>query len=321
MRHFIILACLLIAGCNQHQSALAPFGVEAAHTRSLMIVMVVAAVVLAGLTAFLYVRAVRAPEDSLDHAGGMRLVLWMGAIVPTILLAALLIYALPAMKPMDSTPADLRIRVEGEQFWWRVMYERNGGAAPIVDANEIRIPVGRTVVFTLTSTDVVHSFWVPGLAGKMDMIPGRDNRLVVKAERPGYYRGVCAEFCGFSHALMAFEIIAMEPAQFDLWLASRNVPVRSAASDAEGARLFTRNGCGACHAIRGTPHSGRIGPDLSRFGERRTLGAGTLEPNLANTSAFIRDPQASKPGTRMPAYAGLSPADADAIATYLKGLK
>jgi cytochrome c oxidase subunit 2 len=309
-------ACvLLLAGCNTRQSTLATFGVEARSTAQLTLLLWVGAAVIAAGMVVVFVMAVRAPEGRLDHAGGMRLVLWLGAIVPTVVLAALLIWTLPAMRPLPTTGTDLRIRVEGEQFWWRVRYTDPSGGS-LVSANEVRVPVGRTVVFELGATDVIHSFWVPGLAGKMDMIPGRTNRLVVKAEKAGVFRGVCAEFCGLSHALMAFDVIAMEPEAFDAWFAAARTPPRR--SQGPGAALFARNGCGACHALGGTAYAARIGPDLTWLGERRTLGAGTLEPTIANTAAFIRNPQAFKPGARMPAYTALSEADARAIARWLQ---
>ncbi|MCJ1962463.1 cytochrome c oxidase subunit II [Novosphingobium mangrovi (ex Hu et al. 2023)] len=319
MRYAILPACLLATACNTHQSALAPFGVEAGETRTLTLVMALAALGLAAITFALYFRAVRAPEGSLSHTGGMKLVLWMGAIVPTVLLAGLLLYALPAMRPMDSAPGDLEIRVEGEQFWWRVIYDPQDPQGRLVDANEIRIPTGRTVVFTLAAHDVVHSFWIPGLAGKMDMIPGRENRLVVKATKPGRYRGVCAELCGLAHALMAFEVVAVEPVAFDSWLAEHQAGIAAPPKDSRGARLFADQGCGACHAIQGTEHTGQIGPDLTRYAHRKSLGAGTQEPTLANTADFIRAPEDLKPGARMPTYTDLSREEALAIARYLKG--
>ncbi|MFK4874946.1 cytochrome c oxidase subunit II [Novosphingobium sp. ZW T3_23] len=316
MRKSIAVWTLALAGCNAHQSALAPFGLEARSTLGLTIVLAIGGLAIALGVAAIYVVAARAPEGKLSHAGGMRLVLWLGAIFPTVVLTGLLIWALPAMRPLPAAETDLRIRVEGEQFWWRVHYE--DGARPLLSANEVRLPVGRTVVFELTARDVVHSFWIPGLAGKMDMIPGRINRLVVKAEKPGRYRGVCAEFCGLSHALMAFDVIAMEPADFDRWLAaSRSPPAR--ARD-RGAMLFAREGCASCHTVRGvTPASASdIGPDLTRYGERLTLGAGILAPTVANTAAFIRDPHQFKPGARMPAYGHLSREEALALARWLK---
>lgn len=314
-----IVPVLALSGCNAEQSALHVFGAESREIRQMTILLVIGAVVIAAVVAALYVRAVRAPEGQLSHNAGMRMVLWVGAVGPAAILATLLIFALPAMRPRPTDASDLLIRVDGEQFWWRVAYRPPGGGEPLLSANEVRVPVGRTVAFDLTARDVIHSFWIPGLAGKMDMIPGRINRLVVKAEKPGRYRGVCAEFCGLSHALMAFDVIAMEPAAFDAWLSASRVPMPTA--DSRGAALFAAEGCGGCHAIRGTPHDAAIGPDLSRFGERGTLGAGILPPTLDHVAAFIRAPQKAKPGVRMPAYPHMSDTDARAIALYLKGLK
>jgi cytochrome c oxidase subunit 2 len=309
----------LLAGCNRHQSTLAPFGADAADIRHLFIIMLVGAVVIAAGVAFLMRHAVRAPEGELTHDKGMRLVLWLGGIIPTVVLLGLLVYSLPYMKPRPVGPADLVVAVDGEQFWWRVLY-RPAGAAPVESANEVRIPVGRTVAFHLTATDVVHSFWIPGLGGKMDMIPGRTNTLVVRADRAGRYRGQCAEFCGLSHALMAFDVIAMPPAAFDAWLAARRRPA-VAGETVRGAALFAASGCNACHTIRGTGANGRIGPDLTHFGARHTLAAGILPMTTANVAGFIRHPEATKPGVRMPAFPQLSEPEAVAIARYLQGLK
>lgn len=315
-----IPALAALGGCNDIQSALDVFGTEARQVRAITIILVIGAILIFCAVVAIYIRAVRAPEGKLSHAAGMRMVLWVGAVGPAIILGALLLYALPAMRPRASAPGDLVIAVEGEQFWWRVDY-RAPGAAPLVSANEVRVPVGRTVVFELTASDVIHSFWIPGLAGKMDMIPGRTNRLVVRADKAGRFRGVCAEFCGLSHALMAFDVIAMPPVAFDRWLTASRGASRAAMADMRGRALFDAQGCGGCHAIRGTAHEGTIGPDLSRFGERLTLGAGILPPAPDKVAAFIRNPHTYKPGARMPAYPQLRDADARAIANYLKALQ
>lgn len=152
----------------------------------------------------------------------------------------------------------------------------------------------------------------------MDMLPGRTNTLVVRADKAGRYRGQCAEFCGLSHALMALDVIAMEPAAFDAWLADQRRP---ATSQGDGARLFAQNGCNACHTVRGAGPAGRIGPDLTHFGSRPTLAAGILPMTTANVAAFIRHPEKTKPGVRMPAFPQLSQPEATAIARYLEGLK
>ena len=322
MRKAIFLAAgaatLSLAACNQHQSTLSPFGEQADQVRSIAIVLVVGSVILAAGLALLMRHAMRAPEGRLTHKGGMKLVLWLGGIGPSILLLGLLVYALPAMRPIPVANADLRIGVDGEQFWWRVRYAPPGGSV-VEAANELRLPVGRTVELSLRSPDVIHSFWVPGLAGKMDMIPGRTNRLVVRATKAGTYRGVCAEFCGLGHALMAFDVVAMEPGAFERWLAVQARPATPTASP--GARLFASYGCSGCHSVRGIGPVARIGPDLTHFGSRPTLAAGILPMTHANIAGFVRDPGKTKPGVRMPAFPQMSAAEADQIASYLQGLK
>lgn len=313
-------ALLLLGACNRHQSALDVFGDEAATVRHLTIVMLIGAIVIAAGVAALMIAAVRAPEGRLTLKGGMRLVGWLGGALPVVVLLGLLLYSLPAMRPLPVAQNDLRIAVEGEQFWWRVRYQPPG-AAPVVTANEIRVPVGRTVQFDLTAGDVIHSFWIPGLAGKMDMIPGRTNTLVVRATKAGRFRGVCTEFCGLSHALMAFDVVAMEPAAFDAWLANERRPAAPTVDTAAGARAFAANGCTGCHAIAGTPAAGQIGPDLTHIGSRTSLGAGTTPMTRDALVRFIVDAPSVKPGARMPAYPQLSPQDAQAIAAYLESLK
>ncbi|MEH3098800.1 cytochrome c oxidase subunit II [Sphingomonas adhaesiva] len=304
------------------QSVFSTFGTEAASLASLTWWMVAGAVVIFVWVAMLMVLAMRAREGALTHAQGMKLVLWAGGVIPTIVLLTLLVVTLPQMRPLRAGPADLRIAVQGEQFWWRVQYRPNGAAA-VVDANEVRVPVGRRVVFQLTAGDVLHSFWVPGLAGKMDMVPGRTNTLVVEATRAGRFRGQCAEFCGLSHALMAFDVIAMEPAAFDRWLATREGA--AAPGGGRGAQAFASFGCTACHAIGGggdaAPRWSAIGPDLRHIGARTTLGAGVMPMTRANLVRFIREAPGVKPGARMPAYPHMSVADAGAIAAYLETLK
>jgi cytochrome c oxidase subunit 2 len=313
-----VAALSLTGGCAGEQSAFSVFGAEAQSTRTLTVTMSVAAGLITVAVIWIAFHAARKPAGQLDLRSGMRLILWLGAIVPTAVLTALLIYALPKMSPLPVGEGDLRIEVDGEQFWWRVRYLAADSDA-VTTANEIRVPVGRTVVFVLRSPDVIHSFWIPGLAGKMDMIPGRTNELVVHATRPGVYRGVCAEFCGLSHARMAFDVVSMEPAAFDRWLDDAARP--AAAIAGPGRRLFEDYGCGGCHAIRGHVDGSDIGPDLTHFGARRTLGAGTTPMSVEAIAAFIRDPAASKPGVLMPAFRTMPAAEVTAIATYLSELR
>ena len=309
---------LALSGCNRRQSTFATFGEEAAAIDHLALVMTIGAVAVAIGVAALMIWAMRARPGALSLRGGERLILIAGGFLPAVLLLGLLGYSLPVMRPREVAPTDLRIDVTGEQFWWRIGYVPSGGN-PVTTANEIRVPVGRTVLFRLRGADVIHSFWIPGLAGKMDMIPGRTNELAVRAVRPGVFRGQCTEFCGLSHALMAFDVVAMEPDAFERWLASQRQP--AAATAHVGATLFSRYGCGGCHTVRGTGQDGAIGPDLTHVGGRRTIAAGALPSGEDAIARFIRYPARTKPGARMPAFPHMSEADAHAIARYLGDLR
>lgn len=247
-----------------------------------------------------------------------------GALMPTLVLAGLLIYGL-ALLPELLAPApegSLRIKVAAEQWWWRVRYRLpEGGETEL--ANEIRIPVGEPVEFELESHDVIHSFWIPALGGKMDMIPGRKTRLVLHPTRTGVFRGVCAEYCGVAHALMAFDVVVMETEEFTSWLNQQSQPAAETTepSALHGREFFFANGCSACHAIRGTTADGIVGPDLTHVGSRMSLGAGTV-PN--EPGAFIRWIQQTdkiKPGVHMPHFRMLPPEELHALEAYLESLK
>jgi cytochrome c oxidase subunit 2 len=224
------------------------------------------------------------------------------------------------LSPAAASP--IAIEVVGEQWWWRVTYAGPGGTT-IASANEMRMPVGRPVAFTLKSADVIHSFWVPSLGGKVDMIPGRTTHLLLTAERPGVYRGQCAEYCGGPHALMAFEVIALPPTEYDDWLRREASPAVAPASDIaqRGQALFIAAGCGTCHTIRGTAANGAIGPDLTHLGSRRSVGIDTLKLTHANLVRFIAENQHIKPGNRMPEFRIFQPDERDALAAYLISLR
>lgn len=320
---FILILCPFLSACSGVQSALDPAGREAADVATLFFTMLIGGVAIwAGVVGMLFY-AVRKRQVHSEKAAA-RVILWCGALLPTVILASLLSYAvwlMPNVRPWfgGADGGMRRIDVTGEQFWWRVRYLEEGGQPAFETANEVRIPVGERVVFSLKSPDVIHSFWIPVLGGKMDMIPGRENRLTLLAEKPGIYRGVCAEFCGASHALMAFTVLAMERQAFEDWIAARRAS--SGARDAEGLASFLRHGCSACHAISGTQARGTIGPDLTAFGERGSVGAGT-RPNLEeHIASFIRDAGKIKPEARMPHFSMLPDAEIERIAAYLKGLR
>jgi cytochrome c oxidase subunit 2 len=212
----------------------------------------------------------------------------------------------------------LSIRVVGRQWFWEVRYP--GGRA--VTANEVHIPVRTRVDVLATTDDVIHSFWVPELNRKIDMINGRTNRVLLYADKPGVYRGQCAELCGLQHAHMAFDVIAEPQAEFRRWLANLAAPARApqGAAAQQGEQVFMAQQCASCHTIRGTSANGRIGPDLTHVASRQTLAALTIPNTRQELSSWIRDPQRIKPGNKMPAL-GLSDAQINAVADYLAGLR
>jgi cytochrome c oxidase subunit 2 len=316
----LLVAGLALGGCSGIQSALDPAGHEARSVAGLFFVMAIGAGIVWAVVMSVAVYATRISSGGLDERMAKRLILWGGVAFPTIVLAALLIYGLRLMPVLREPGEGLTIAVTGEQFWWRVTYQPKEGP-PVRSANEVRVPVGERVEFALTSPDVIHAFWIPSLGGKVDMIPGRENRLVLKAEKAGTYRGVCAEFCGASHALMAFPVIAMEKPDFEAWLSGQSRPAAEPVETAKGKALFLSNGCGACHTVSGTAARGEIGPDLTRFGERATIAAGTLPNEPEQIARFIRETDAVKPWVRMPAYPALPREDLMAIAGYLGSLK
>ncbi|WP_374275872.1 c-type cytochrome [Brevundimonas sp.] len=263
------------------------------------------------------------PRKWRQRLGGEKLV-WAGGLAfPIVVLSALLIYGLGLTSHLtpDPEPGEMRVRVTGEMWWWRVAYLDDQGREAWQDANEVHIPVGRTVVLELDSADVIHSVWVPRLSGKVDMIPGRRNFMRIQADEPGVYGGQCAEYCGGPHALMGFVVVAHEPEAYAAWAARQATPVQTAALPSPGAEVFDRAGCGACHAVRGTEFNGLAGPDLSRVGARRTIGAGILPNNEGTLGGWISDSQSIKPGNRMPAYPVLTGQELRDVSAWLKGLQ
>jgi cytochrome c oxidase subunit 2 len=217
---------------------------------------------------------------------------------------------------------DVAIDVIGHQWWWEVRYPSDTASDTVVTANELHVPVGKLVRLTLTSTDVIHSFWVPSLMGKADLIPGRTNTLAFTADRPGVYAGQCAEFCGLQHTHMGIRVIAEDDADFAAWKAAQVATALEPATplQAAGEAAFLSNPCVSCHAIRGTKAGGTLGPDLTHVASRTTIAAGTAELNRGTLAAWIADPQAMKPGTNMPIMK-LTAADLNTIVDYLMGLK
>lgn len=283
--------------------------------------------------ALIFVAVMAALAVALGGPGGWRGALarrgWIvggGIAFPVVVLSGLLAYtfAVSAGIARDArAPAALRVQVEGELWWWRVRYLDAAGAVLLETANEIHIPAGQPVDLELVSDNVIHSFWVPSLAGKLDMIPGRTNRLRVRAREPGTFRGQCAEYCGAQHAKMALHVVAQPPEAFTAWLQARRAPAAEPASAelARGKALFAQSRCAVCHTIRGTQAGGLLGPDLTHVGARLSLAAATLPNGVGPLAAWIADPQHIKAGVQMPGYARFSGEELRAIAAYLESLR
>lgn len=216
----------------------------------------------------------------------------------------------------------LTIEVRGHQWWWEARYSDPVPSRMFSTANEIHIPVGQPVLLKMTSDDVIHSFWVPNLMGKKDLIPGKDSTLMFQADRPGVYRGQCAEYCGLQHAHMSFIVVAESPEQFSSWREAQIRPAIEPANESEklGQQVFLSSPCIMCHTIRGTQAGSNIGPDLTHMGSRQTIAAGTLPNARGQLGGWIVDSQSIKPGNRMPPNS-LKPDDLQALLDYLQSLK
>ncbi len=315
-----LCSTLLLSGCAGVQSALQPAGRESRELADLFWLMTVGGAIIWLIVMGLLFYALYVPPQSARRAS---LLVWGGGIAfPVVVLIPLLIYTLPMMPSLRSESGKLRIEIESHLYWWKVTYRLADGTS-VVTANELHLPVGQRAELLLSSADVIHSFWVPSLAGKMDMIPGRINRLPLQPEKIGIYRGACAELCGQGHAFMALDIKVDDEATFGAWLRNQQLSANSVATPEEqrGAALFQESGCSACHAIRGTEANGNLGPDLTHVGTRATLAAGLLPNNVGTMAGWIAASQDLKPGNKMPSLAVLHGDDLRALAAYLTALK
>lgn len=319
------LATLSTTGCSgQRIGALAPAGSEAAATAELLMVMTIGAALVWSAVVALALYALWRPGPH-PLRSGHRLVVGGGLLVPAVVLGALLWRGLVLMPDLRApgTREGARVEVTGEQYWWRVRYTGFGTAAPVTLANEVWLPVGERTTIVLDSPDVIHAFWIPELGGKVDMIPGRRNTLVLEPTRTGVFRGVCAEFCGTSHAHMRFVAVVATREAFDAWLRRQAGPALTPASAraSRGRDAFLHHGCGACHTVRGTSASGAVGPDLTHVGSRRELAAGVLRNDTSGFQRWLVATHALKPEATMPPFDMLPAADIEAISHYLEGLQ
>lgn len=307
------------------QSVLHPAGPDAAVIADFAWVLFIgSAVIFAGVMALMVVAARRRPEP----VNPRRWIVGAGFAFPVVVLSILLVWSTwrsAELTPQTSKGA-MTVGVTAKMWWWEVRYHDPASGREIASANEIRIPVGRPVYLGLNSTDVIHSLWIPALNGKIDTVPGRVTGLTLRADKPGVYRGQCAEYCGEQHARMALHVVAMEQAEFDRWLANEALPAAAPNEPLleRGRAAFLEQRCQACHTIRGVTDADadtRLGPDLTHVGSRLHIAAGTLRNHRGALAGWVADPQAIKPGARMPAAADLDGETLHALAAYLEHLK
>jgi cytochrome c oxidase subunit 2 len=323
------------AGAAPQQSVLKPAGIQAARILDLWnLTLVVCGVVFAAVLLAVFIALLRAqrgdastaPESATDErterrtrraviaASSVSVVLLVGLIVADVLTDRAL-SMLPVANPV-------RIELTGQQWWWQAAYPSDNGQPGFTTANELHIPAGRPVIVALKAGDVIHTFWVPNLHGKKDMLPGIQSTIEFRADKPGVYRGQCAEFCGAEHALMAMLVVAESSDQYGAW---REHQARAAVSSTDalaqrGREVFERSTCAGCHTVRGTAAQGTLGPDLTHLMSRQTIAAGMFANTQANLLQWIRDPDALKPGTTMPVVP-LSSDDLRAVVAWLGTLQ
>ena len=311
----------LISGA---QSALDPAGPQAGAIATLSWIMFVGSGVIFLIVMVMLALAFMAPARWRMWIGSRHVVVFGGIAFPIVVLSALLVYGLVLARDIVADPGReaLQVNVVGEQFWWRVRYPSSEEGA-LETANELHIPAGRPVRVVLTTADVIHSVGIPNIAGKLDMIPGQANTLTFQAERPGIYRAQCAEFCGAAHALMAFDVVVHPEQEFAAWLRAQQRPAQEpiVPFEQQGRELFLASGCGACHAVRGSPAVGRLGPDLTHVGSRRTIAAGSFPNNKGTLAGWIADSQHLKPNNKMPSFDVFTGEQLRSIAAYLASLK
>jgi cytochrome c oxidase subunit 2 len=293
-------------------SYLQAFGLKASQVLPLTWGLLLISLAVIAVVSVLLVRGLfRSPKTTVDGpdsapverpvAGTSRITIGVGISAFVLFLSA--VWTMATLAQIGRPPQEPAFTVEviGHQWWWEIRYLSDQPARNFTTANEIHIPVGETVAVKLISRDVIHSFWVPALGGKTDLIPGQTNVTWMEADKPGVYRGQCAEYCGLQHAHMALTVVAQEPEAFEAWRAGQLEPASEANTERVQAGLtaFIQK-CGICHTVRGTRAQGIVGPDLSHLMERRTLAAGTLPNTPGNLAGWIADPQHVKPGNFMP---------------------
>lgn len=329
----LLVLPLLLGACDTAQSVAGNDGSQGEIVSGLfwiflavtgIVYLVVIAFLLAALFRRRGMRRDGLPDDGESRDRGLRkaLIGWVAATA--LILTGLTVASWIADRRLAHASADpvLDIEIIAHQWWWDVRYLHHDPSRIVRTANELHLPAGVPVRITLKSNDVIHSFWVPNLSGKQDLIPGRVNNLIIRPLREGVYRGQCAEFCGLQHAHMALDVTVESPAAFAAWRErqSRLAPPPATPLQRAGYAYVTTRECAVCHNIAGTPASGQVAPDLTHLAGRRSIGAGTFPMSRGHLYAWIADPQSAKPGNNMP-YVGLEPQELHAIVAYLETLR
>jgi len=313
----------LLAGCGTNVDGLNPVTPQGDSIERLFVLSLVLSglvfLLVAGLLGWFMLRYRAGPHarEPAQRTGNRRLeIVWTAA--PALLLTGLFVLTVRTMLDVEDPPPEgMHIQVIGHQWWWEYRYPDG-----TVTANDLHLPTGAPVALDLTSADVIHSFWVPQLGWKIDLIPGKTNTIWFTVPDPVELDGACAEYCGAQHAWMRIHVVAQSPADFAAWLAAQDQPAAAPTDPlaVQGQQVFFESSCASCHTIAGTSANGTAGPDLTHIASRPTLGAGVVANTPRNLSHWVRDPQTIKPGVLMPAFT-FSDADLQALVAYLEGLK
>jgi cytochrome c oxidase subunit 2 len=335
IRSIVLVTVALLGGCSGMQAALDPAGDQAATIGGLWTLMLwICALMYALVLVFLGHSIWRARHvlatQPLTHGGAspaeqpLRIALggWFALIVIGLITLSLGSFFIDRHLSQAQLDNALKIKITAAQWWWKVEYQDATPARRLITANELKLPAGRPALLELHAEDVIHSFWIPNLGGKQDLIPGRVNSLVLTPRREGEYRGQCAEFCGLQHAKMGLDATVMSDSEFTQWRDQQSAaaPAPTTPEQIRGHELFMSGPCATCHQIIGTPAAGQTGPDLTHVASRRSIAAGARAYSVAALHDWLRDPQTVKPGNHMP-QVQLSDADLDALTAYLDSLK
>lgn len=334
---FLLLASLALAGCDGIQSMTGGDGLHGRAFNHLFILfMVVTGFMYLLVIGFLFAAVTRrkgrrrdgpktrgAEPDRQERRVSRAFAIWVGLIVVGLTGLTVAGYVVENSSAHAAEGRKgLEIEITANQWWWDITYKDADPSLRIHTANELHLPVGTPAHITLHSNDVIHSFWVPNLAGKQDLIPGRTEDILLLPIKTGFYRGQCAEFCGKQHAHMAIDVIVEPRAQFHAWQAAQlaTAPPPSTPLQLAGYDYVTTRECSLCHTIAGTPAQGTVGPDLTHIASRHSIAAGTFPMTRGHLYGWIADPQHAKPGAKMP-YIGLTPDELHAVVAYLETLK